>query len=66
MTIDRIILAFAGAMILLSIVLTQYVSPNWVWLTVFVGANMFQAAFTKFCPLAMLLKKLGVKQGCAF
>lgn len=66
MTIDRVVLAFAGSVILLSLVLAHFVSPQWMWLTAFVGANMLQAAFTKFCPLAMILKKLGVKPGCAF
>ena len=66
MTVDRIVLAFAGTVILLSVLLTQLVSPLWMWLTIFVGANMLQSAFTKFCPLAMILKKLGVKQGCSF
>ena len=66
MTIDRVVLAFAGMMVLISVALTQLMSPQWMWLTVFVGANMFQAAFTGFCPLAMILKKLGVKPGCAF
>ncbi len=66
MTIDRIVLAFAGGMILLSLVLTFFVSPWWLILAGFVGANMFQAAFTGFCPLAMILKKLGASPGAAF
>lgn len=66
MTIDRIVLAFAGTVVLLSVALTHFVSPHWMWLTVFVGVNMLQASFTRVCPLAMVLKKLGVKQGCAF
>jgi Protein of unknown function (DUF2892). len=66
MSLDRIILAFAGAMILLSVALTLTVSPAFVWLTVFVGVNMLQSAFTGFCPAAMVLKKLGVKPGTAF
>lgn len=66
MTIDRVVLAFAGTVILLSVVLTQLVSPLWMWLTVFVGVNLLQSAFTGFCPLAIILKKLGVKSGCAF
>lgn len=66
MTIDRVVLAFAGMMVLISVVLTQLVSPQWMWLTVFVGVNLFQSAFTGFCPLAIMLKKLGVKPGCAF
>lgn len=66
MTIDRIVLAFAGSMILLSVLLAYLVSPLWLWLTVFVGANLLQSAFTGFCPLALVLKKLGVTPGCAF
>ena len=61
MSIERAIHIFAGSMILLSVVLTAYVSPHFVWLTVFVGANLFQFGFSKFCPLAVLLKKLGMK-----
>jgi hypothetical protein len=66
MSIDRIVMAFAGFMVLLSIALTYYVHPSFVWLTVFVGANMFQAAFSGFCPLATILKKFGAKPGNAF
>jgi len=66
MTIDRIVLAFAGAMVLLSLLLTYFVSPWWLILAGFVGANMFQAAFTGFCPLAKILKKLGATPGAAF
>ncbi len=66
MTLDRSVLAFAGFMVLLSVALTHYVSPHFVWLTVFAGANMIQSAFTGFCPAAMIFKMAGVKQGCAF
>ncbi|MFW5450706.1 MAG: DUF2892 domain-containing protein [Methylophagaceae bacterium] len=66
MNIDRIVLAFAGGVILLSLILSQYHSPNWLWLTAFVGANLFQAAFTGFCPLAKMLKAVGKKAGQAF
>lgn len=66
MTLDRSILAFAGFMILLSVVLTVWVSPLFVWLTVFVGANLLQSAFTGFCPAAMAFKALGYKPGSAF
>lgn len=66
MSIDRIVLAFAGAMILISLALGWYVHPYFLFFTAFVGANMLQAAFTGFCPLAMILKKLGAKPGCAF
>jgi Protein of unknown function (DUF2892) len=66
MSIDRIVLAFAGTVVLASLALGIYVSPNWFWLTAFVGANLFQSSFTGFCPLAAILKKLGVKPGAAF
>jgi len=67
MSIDRIVMAFAGTVILASIALTHYHHPNWMWLTVFVGANLLQAGFTQFCPLAMILKKVfGAKPGVAF
>jgi hypothetical protein len=66
MSIDRFVLAFAGLMILLSLLLGVYVSPYWFWFTAFVGANLFQSAFTGFCPLALILKKMGVRQGAAF
>ncbi|RDW12165.1 YgaP family membrane protein [Paracoccus thiocyanatus] len=66
MTLDRAIFAFAGFMILLSVALTVWVSPWFVWLTVFVGANLLQSAFTGFCPAATILRKLGIKPGCAF
>jgi hypothetical protein len=66
MSIDRMVMAFAGAMILASLLLGIYVSPNWFWLTAFVGANLFQASFTGFCPLAMILRRFGVQPGAAF
>lgn len=66
MSLDRSVLAFAGFMVLLSVVLTVYVSPLFVWFTVFIGVNMLQSAFTGFCPAAMIFKKLGVKPGTAF
>ena len=66
MSIDRFVLAFAGLMILLSLLLGVLVSPNWFWFTAFVGANLFQSAFTGFCPLALILKKMGVRPGAAF
>ena len=66
MSIDRIVLAFAGLVILTSLVLSQYHTVNWLWLTAFVGANLFQSAFTGFCPLASILKMFGAKPGQAF
>jgi len=66
MVIDRIVLAFAGSMVLASLLLAYWVSPYWLLLAAFVGLNLFQAAFTGFCPLALLLKKLGYRPGAAF
>jgi hypothetical protein len=66
MSIDRIVLAFAGAMVLVSLLLSYAVSPYWLVLAGFVGLNLLQAAFTGFCPLAMILKKLGYRPGMAF
>ena len=66
MSLDRTILAFAGAMVLLSVALTFWVSPYFVWFTLFIGANLMQSAITGFCPAATIFRKLGVKPGCAF
>ena len=56
MSLERSIMAFAGFMVLLSLVLTAFVHHNFLWLTAFVGANLFQSAFTGFCPAAMVLR----------
>lgn len=66
MTIDRVVMAFAGLMILLSVALSQLHSINWLWFTGFVGINVLQSAFTGFCPLANILKAVGIKPGQAF
>ena len=71
MSVDRIVLAFAGFMILLTLGLGVQASPifhhvYWLWFTAFVGLNLLQSAFTGFCPLAIIVKKLGAKPGCAF
>lgn len=58
MTVERAIMAFAGLMVLLSVALTLWLDPNFVWLTLFVGANLLQSAFTGFCPAAIVLKKV--------
>lgn len=55
---------FAGSMILISVLLTQYVHPNWMWFTVFIGANMMQNAFTGFCIPTIVMAKLGMKSKC--
>lgn len=66
MSIDRIVLAFAGCMVLLSLTLSWLVSTYWLILAGFVGLNMLQASFTGFCPLAIVLKRFGVAPGAAF
>jgi Inner membrane protein YgaP-like, transmembrane domain len=66
MTVDRAVMAFAVCMILLSLALSQIMSPYWLWFTAFVGANLLQSAFTGFCPAAMIFKRLGVRPGTAF
>lgn len=66
MNIDRFVLAFAGTLILVSLALGLLVHPYWHGLTAFVGLNMLQAAFTRFCPLAKILKAVGLKPGAAF
>jgi hypothetical protein len=57
MSLEHAVEAFAGFMVLLSLVLTYFVHPNWVWLTAFVGVNLFQQSFTGFCPAAIVIKK---------
>ena len=61
MSLERSVEAFAGFMVLLSVALTVFVHPAFMWLTVFVGANLFQQAFTGFCPAAMVMRKLGIR-----
>jgi len=61
MSLERSVEAFAGFMVLLSVVLTVFVHPGFIWLTGFVGANLFQQAFTGFCPAAMVMRKFGIK-----
>ncbi len=66
MTIERWVMRFAGTVVLLSLLLAHFESSNWLWLTAFVGANLLQASFTAFCPLAIILRKLGIRPGQAF
>ncbi len=58
---ERIVRAVAGSLVLISIILTNAVSANWIWLAVFVGANLLQSSITKFCPLEKILNAIGVK-----
>jgi len=66
MVIDKIIMSFAGVVILVSLILSLAHSGYWLWLTALVGVNLIQAPFTGFCPMAKVLKALGVKPGAAF
>jgi hypothetical protein len=65
MTVNRAVTAFAGFMVLLSIALTWWVSPYFVWLTVFVGANLLQSAFTGVCPAASAFRAMGLRDRAA-
>ncbi len=66
MSVDRMVFAFAGSFVLIGVLLAWLASPWWLIVPAFVGANMLQSAFTGFCPLAKILKRLGVKPGAAF
>jgi len=66
MSVDRMVLAFAGCVVLIGIALANYVHPWWIALSIFAGLNMIQSAFTGFCPAAIVFKKLGFKPGVAF
>ena len=58
MKTENVVRAMAGTMVLASVVLSHWHSPNWIWLTVFVGANLLQSAFTGFCPAELIVRKL--------
>jgi hypothetical protein len=66
MTLDKMVMAFAGSFILISLLLYLVHSHYWLWFTAFVGANLLQASFTGFCPMVKMLKLFGVKEGVAF
>ena len=66
MSIDRAVMVFAGCMILLSLALSQLHSRYWLLLTALVGIQLIQSAFTGFCPVAILFKRLGFRPGTAF
>ncbi|MGP8226292.1 MAG: DUF2892 domain-containing protein [Terracidiphilus sp.] len=61
MTIERSLRLMAGLVILLSLALAHFVSPNWFWLTAFVGLNLLQSAFTDWCPAMSIFRALGMK-----
>ncbi|WP_440054798.1 YgaP family membrane protein [Pseudoalteromonas sp. T1lg65] len=62
MTLHPMLRLIAGVMLTLSLVLTYYIHPNWVWFSVFIAANLIQSAFTNWCPMITLLNKLGIKE----
>jgi hypothetical protein len=66
MNIDKLIFRIAGSFVLISLFLSWAHSPYWLWFTALVGANLVQASFTGFCPMATVLKKIGIKSGSAF
>ena len=66
MNIDRMVMRFAGSMVILSLLLAYFFTPWWLLLALFVGLNLLQASFTGFCPLARMLRKLGLQPGSAF
>ena len=66
MNVDKAVLMFAGFVVLLGLMLGYTVSPYWYLLTAFAGLNMMQASITGFCPAAIVFKKLGLSDGCAF
>ena len=70
MTVERMVRIIAGLFIMLSLVLahfsgsTDMTQLSWLWFTAFVGFNLFQSGFTRFCPMDTMLKKAGIKSGC--
>ncbi|WP_029914248.1 YgaP family membrane protein [Pelobacter seleniigenes] len=63
MTVNRYLRMIAGFFIVVSVILSQFHSVNWLYFTAFVGLNLFQSAFTDWCPMITILRKLGVKEG---
>jgi hypothetical protein len=61
MTVERALRLVAGTMVLLSLALAHFVSPYWLWLTVFVGLNLLQSAFTNWCPAMSIFRAMGLK-----
>jgi hypothetical protein len=61
MTVERAVRLMAGVMVLLSLTLAHFLSPNWLWLTVFVGLNLLQSAFTNWCPAMTIFRAMGLK-----
>ena len=66
MTVERVVRILAGIMVLLSLALAHFLSPYWLWLTAFVGLNLFQSGFTNWCPAMSILRAMGLKDAtCA-
>ncbi len=65
MTVERGLRLMAGVMVLLSVALTYYVSHYWILLTVFIGLNLLQSAFTNWCPAMSILRAAGLKDTCS-
>jgi len=61
---NRYIRVIAGAFVIISVLLGMFVNENWLWFTLFVGANLFQSGITKWCLMEDILRKLGVKDKC--
>lgn len=65
MTVNEALRLIAGTMVLVSLLLTHFHSPNWMWFTAFIGVNLLQSSFTKWCLMMTILKKLGFKENTA-
>ena len=61
MNVEQMLRMIAGAIVMATVALGSFVDPRWYWFTAFVGANLFQSAFTKWCPMMTILRKAGVK-----
>ena len=61
MIMERVLRGFAGIFVLISLILAYFVSHKWLWFTAFVGFNLFQSAFTNWCPMMWILRKFGIK-----
>jgi hypothetical protein len=58
---ERTLRGIAGAFLLISLLLAHFISPNWLWFTAFIGVNLLQSAFTNWCPMMLILEKMGIK-----
>ncbi|MBB1372275.1 MULTISPECIES: DUF2892 domain-containing protein [Pseudoalteromonas] len=62
MKLNNALRLIAGIMIIISVLLQSFHDPRWIWFTVFIALNLMQSAFTCWCPMITLLRKLGVKE----